>query len=504
MEGVRILSTDMPEALQGLEPKELWRNFNLLRQIPRGSGNEAEALKFVSGWAEEHGFGWKQDAKGNLCVEVPSSAGYEDSDPVCLQGHIDMVCIKDTDVAHDFANDPIGLARDGEWLKTKGTTLGADNGIGLAAAMAIATDPDVVRPPLEILVTTEEETGLVGAFALDVDGLEMESNTLINLDSEDVGKVFVRSAGAQVLAGSKELQRVSPEEMSGGTYYELSISGMLGGHSGTEIHENRGNAIRVLADFLREFPEEVKLISIDGGKGPTAIPADARAVIFIPDGCCMLPLIASVTELQGELNKSLDHEKQIKVSLIEKTAGEVQRGAIISEIRKRTLAVLSKVPNGVHEMSRVVPGMVETSSNVGTVATSANKVDMTFSTRSDVEAEMESLTCEIERVLKANEFQAKRVFTVPSWAGDPDSRLVGDILKAYEGRNEAGVTGIHAGLEVGVIVDKLRNRLGTNVEAASFGPTIQKPHSPNEAVDVRTVEEFYEWLSRTLLLIAKR
>ncbi|MBI4995271.1 beta-Ala-His dipeptidase [Candidatus Peregrinibacteria bacterium] len=494
-------------AMEGLEPKKVWEFFDAITQIPRNSGKEDQMIDSLINWALTHDFELVKDTAGNLCIKVPATPGHENVAPVCLQCHADMVCVKEPDSTHNFETDPIQLKRgqrEGrDVLQADKTTLGADNGIGIATAMAIAEDAEAVHPPLEILITVHEEDGCEGAKKLDASFLGMKSTRILNLDSEDTGETTVSSAGLQKVIGSEALfRRDSVDDFKeGDKYYEISISGMPGGHSGADIHKNRGNAILLLGEFLDKLRGHMHLVSFDGGQAHNAIPKDARAIVMIPTG----PFMQGVVMDMALLNEKLQQQwPTAKMTMVEKAEEEIRVGLILIGIHAEVLKALKDVPNGMIEMNPAVPGLTQTSSNLGKIETGKDKIELTFSVRSSINAKMGEVVEQIVQVLKRNNFDVEKGDPMPGWDGDPECELVKRVNAAYEAVAGASskTVGIHAGLETGYLVTKLGEKLGGKVDAVSIGPTIKNPHSPDEYIDIGSVEIFYRQLKEALRLLA--
>lgn len=487
-------------ALEGAEPKNLWGIFDKIRQIPHKSKQEQALMKFLAEFATENGFECRQDQKGNMCIFVPATKGLEDKPSICLQGHADMVCVKDESSNHDFSTDPIQLERDAQFLKAKGTTLGADNGVGLAAALALATDPEAAHPALEILVTVGEEIGLKGANELDAKALGITADKILNLDSEEVGEICVASAGLISIDANQRLERENPGAAN--NYFEISLSGMQGGHSGANIHENRGNAILAMNRFLQELPFDVRLVSVNGGQAMNAIPAEAKAII----ACSKYFDFAALRNVLGKVHSEFDPEWGAHLSIKNITPDQADRDVILADAHHKIVEALGSAQNGVLKMSEFVPSLVQTSSNIGVVDTTKENMKIEASVRSSVYSEMDVAAENLAQVLKQGGFDVTFPDHVSGWQQDPTSPLVRAVADAY--KNVAGVEpaikGIHAGLETGVLVNKLSEvgKAGRLVEAVSFGPSIYDPHSPKERVDMPSVDVFYKQLKSAVEILS--
>ncbi len=485
-----VYGSPMANALASLEPRPLWSHFAALAAIPRPSKKEERAAAWVESVAKEHGFAVRRDAAGNRVVVVPASKGREGAPVVILQGHLDMVCEKNRDVAHDFDADPIRPRIDGEWVAATGTTLGADNGIGVAAAFAAATDPAVEHGPLELLFTIDEETGLTGAK--DLDPSILKGRTLLNLDSEEDGAIFVGCAG-----GCDTLLGFAPERSAAPGGYEafrIEVGGLRGGHSGMNIHENRGNALKVLARVLLSALDagiRFRLASLRGGSKRNAIPREAEAVLLLPKGdrakldgivACMKEGLA--TELSG-----IDEGLTIGIAPAEPAP------VLPDAIRDRLVRLLAALPHGVLAMSRDIPGLVETSSNLGVVEDDGKTIRIVTSSRSSVASALRGV---LDQVASAGRLANADVETqdgYPGWKPNLASPALGVVREVYRGilGKEPEVTAIHAGLECGLLGEKV-----PGLDMVSFGPTITGAHSPDERVHVPSVARFWEALRKTL------
>lgn len=505
----------------------LWNAFGLISRLSRESGQEQMAIAELKKLAEDYKFETKMDEVGNLCIHVPATSGYGSAPAVCLQGHIDMVCVKDPTSTHDFSKDPIDMEIDGDWVKAKGTSLGADNGIGVAAALAAAIDPNCQHPALEILITRDEEDGFTGVDGFDPVALGMKSAIVLNLDTEKLGETYVRSAGFQGLYAKLPIERhADPSKVDTARgderYFSLELSGLPGGHSGVEIHDiKRVNAIKlmnkVLADIFDRIPS-VKLVSFDGGQKVNAIPSEATAVISIPDNVDSMTVF-TVLDSKGLLGnkestpiKNYRHSDSgfsyshpfvsdgAKFECKELAKEAVTVNTMQDKFASRLMDAIKELPNGVIAVCDDMPGVTETSSNLGVLQTSDGEVSMGISARSFKEDELQALRGRIEGILGSHGFDTERGTMISPWYGDPNSPLVQRLGTAYKTvtGEEAELNGIHGGLEVADVVLKLQRALGQSVDAASIGPTILDVHSTKERVNIPSVETFYEQLKAAL------
>jgi dipeptidase D len=488
--------TTQTDVYAGLEPPELWRHFLALNRIPRPSRKEARARAYVQQTAEAAGATWSTDASGNTVVRVPATAGCEGAPPVAIQAHLDMVCEKRPGVEHDFDRDPIRPRIEGDRIYAAGTTLGADNGIGAAAALAALTDRGLRHGPLELIFTVEEETGLHGAMRLDP-GL-VAARLLINLDSEDPRELTVGCAGG---AGTILRLPVNREPAPPGWVRgEVALSGLKGGHSGVQIHEPLANAIKLLAHVLmraREGGVPFRLCSVQGGNAHNAIPRDAFAQVVVPADALPAAEAAALRANAALRSEWEADEPNLRVDLRPVQAG---RDPLAPADEERLLRLLERLPHGVLQMSEAFPGKVETSSNLAQVATGEEQVEISTSTRSFATAELERVQSRIKSLGEEGGAQVEVRDGYPGWEPDPRSTLLATSVRVY--RQVFGVPPevqvIHAGLECGVIVSSL-----PGMEAISFGPCIQGAHTPEEYVSVPTVEMTWRLLAALLAELAK-
>ncbi len=469
------------EFVHDLNPGVVWRHFAALAELPRPSGKEGPARDYVIGWAREHGFHWSRDAIGNVVIRAPARGRGRNAPGLILQGHLDMVCEKDSGVEHDFDRDPIRLRREGERIHARGTTLGADNGIGVALALAAGEGLWEHHPPLELLLTVDEETGLSGVKELDT-GL-LSARRMINLDAEEEGVLYVGCAGGEDLAVTASIRRRPQNRDDAG--FIISLRGLRGGHSGLDIIKNRGNAIRLLAHALRRFRDldiPFSLVSIDGGAKRNAIPREARAVVSLPAN-----LAARLVELAKGVVAELrrlhgDNDPGLELS-IEPVKDE--RGTLLPEQADRLLGFLFTAPNGVLAMSQSIPGMVETSNNLGVVVTGEDAVEVKLCGRSTNQDALEQVSTQIGVIAGLCGLQCRREGGYPGWRPDmasPMLRISREVFRRLADGNEPEVTAIHAGLECGLLGD-----LAPGLDMISFGPDIRDAHSPNESLSIPSV-----------------
>ena len=513
------------QAIQGLEPAALWKHFAILSSIPRPSKQETAVLEYIRSVAAQYKLNVQQDAVGNLVIHVPGVGQGVDAPAVIIQGHVDMVTEKNTATVHDFTKDPILLetvskkASEGSetWLTAKGTTLGADNGIGVAAALALLeesmsnTESALNLPPLELLFTVDEETGLTGATQLDAAALGLTGKTMLNLDTEEWGELYVGCAGGgeSVLTLDVTREEATTTDKETLALVELRVEGLLGGHSGINIHEGRANAVLLCAAAIRaifETQPDAALISWVGGDKHNAIPREARAVLKIPESArdaVQATVKASMEAAKAEYGLL---ETKLNMELLDFQDDESCSAAasITPESARRLVAMLTSLPYGALKYSHAMPELVETSNNVASINLSStdDQAVILCSTRSSVSPALEATRNRLEAVASLAGARMERSEAYPGWNPNLDSPLleIAQILLQRQLGHPAGVKAIHAGLECGLLIEKL----GGNVDALSFGPTITGAHSPDESILVDTVPPFYQLVKDILAELATK
>ena len=477
---------EMSYPIDDLNPKPVWRYFDKIRQIPRGSGNEQAVGDALIEWAKAAGATGKKDAVGNVLISVPASRGLEGSPALVLQTHMDMVCEQDKDRGFDFAEDAIVLRRDGDWISADRTTLGADNGIGLASAMALLDEPDLSHGPLEILSTVEEETGLKGASALDPGFVS--GKLLFNLDSEDDGRFCVGCAGGLDTLTTLVTERVPVNKAM--IPFELRVSGLSGGHSGVDIHLNRANAVVAAARTLRALIAEAEIAVswIVGGDKHNAIPREAFATILVSPSN-----EAKMFEIVAEGERLLKEEFGAAEPGIREEAVPtgLPAGVLSAASAKRLIDMIYAFPSGVLSLVRDIPGVVETSNNPARIRCDERQVTILNSSRSSVRAAVLGVESKIRAVAEAAGATTAVLSDYPGWKPNFSSALLKRaeaIWRRVHG-DAPKIEVIHAGLECGIIGEKL-----PGMDMISLGPTIENPHSPAERVSISSVERFYSFL----------
>ncbi len=476
----------MKEAIEALEPKLVWKNFYAIGQIPRCSKHEEKIRQFLIDFAKSHNLEWKTDEVGNVLIRVPASPGMEDRPTVVIQGHMDMVCEKNKDSDHDFSKDPIKMKIEDGWVTAEGTTLGADNGIALAMGLALAEDKTVQHPPLELLFTVDEETGLTGANALKSDFVS--GKILLNIDSEEEETLFIGCAGGQ----NTELHKAITWESApqGHKSFVVKVTGLRGGHSGLNIHEGRGNAIILLARFLYHLKDEIDytLAHIDGGSAHNAIPREAEALVTVP---------ADKAEALQNLAKQYQGIYQDEYKFVDKDVKMVveafhePKKVFSTDFRDTLVRVLYAMPNGVLAMSHAVEGMVETSTNLATVHTDEDEVLILTSQRSSVASSITDSSDKVKALGELGQFKVDQNDGYPAWQPNPDSKLLQICKNIYTKTfgHEPKVMAIHAGLECGIIGEKYEG-----MDMISFGPDIFGAHSPDEKIRIESVQNVWKYL----------
>ncbi len=484
------------DAIEGLKPRQLWEIFYGITQVPRCSKKETKIRAFVRNFASEHNLEFKEDSTGNIVIEVPATPGKENAEKVILQGHIDMVCEKDKSKEHDFDNDPLTIYRDGEWITADGTTLGADNGIGVASALAVALDENAVHGPMQILCTVDEETGMTGVNGL-ADNF-ISGKYLLNLDSEEDGVFYVGCAGGQDTVGVLELVLQDCTE-NGYEPYEIVVTGLSGGHSGLDIHQGRANAIKLLAYLLARFEGmNLKAYEISGGSLRNAIPREAEVKLVIDSN-----EVKKVEEIIRQFKEDILLEYKVTDPGIEiklTKLSELPKKIFTTQYFKKIVNVLLALPHGVISMSKDIPGLVETSTNLATIKMDGEVISIGTSQRSSIESAKNNISQSVAALFSLANAEVKIGDGYPGWTPNMDSPLLKLSVEIYKRMfgEEPGIKAIHAGLETGLLGSKY-----PGLDMISFGPTIENAHSPNERVNIPAVEKFYKLLNEILKELAK-
>lgn len=474
-----------------LKPKEVFSFFEEICQVPRPSKKEGKIIEYLKKFGADHGLETKVDEAGNILIKKPATPGKENLKTVILQSHMDMVCEKNNDTKHNFETDPIVTYVDGEWLKARGTTLGADNGIGVATELAVLAADNIEHGPIECLFTVDEETGLTGAFALKP-GF-MEGDILINLDSEDEGELFIGCAGG--INTTIDFKYSEVEVPAGYVALKVTVKGLTGGHSGDDINKNRANANKLLNRFLYASMKkyDMYLCSIDGGNLHNAIPREASAVIAVPEAdkeSVRVDLNIFASEVENEYNVT-----EPNVEFVLESDGVCGK-AIDRDTASRMIKAIHGVYCGVFAMSQDIPGFVETSTNLASVKMNEpGNIRIVTSQRSSI---MSARTNVADSVTAVFELAGATVFSnegYPGWKPNPDSEILKISVDAYKRLfgEEPKVKAIHAGLECGLFLEKY-----PNLDMVSFGPTLRGVHSPDERMLIPTVDKFWRHLLEVL------
>lgn len=485
----------MSGVLNGLEPIILWERFSEIANIPRPSKKEGKIREHMRNLLNGLNINFKEDKVGNIVANVPATPGYENAPIVILQGHVDMVCEKNNEIEHDFENDPIKLIRDGDWLSADGTTLGSDNGVGVAAALALITDPNAVHGPLEILMTIDEETGLTGASNLE-SGF-FSGRTLINLDSEEDGAFYVGCSGGVDTVAEFDIDWASNPESN--KNYKLVVTGLKGGHSGLDIHTGRGNAIKILSRSLNALAGTgYSLAVLEGGNLRNAIPREAEAIISI-DPSNEKNAIQIVENFQEDVfNEYETSDGGLKITL---QASDINVEKVFtSDFRNKIINTLLALPHGVIAMSHDIPDLVETSTNVATIHTEGDLLKLGTSQRSSINSAIQYIANNVRAIFSLAGARVETNDGYPGWKPNLDSSILRTSKEVFKEifNKEPAIKAIHAGLECGILEAK-----NPGLDMVSFGPTIEGAHSPDERVNIKTVEKFYDLLKGILKRVAE-
>ena len=476
-------------AIHELQPHALWQHFSAICDIPHPSFHEEQIREHLIGFAKEHNLEWQSDAAGNVIIRKHATPGMESRTGVILQGHMDMVPQKNNDTVHDFPTDPIKAYVDGDWVTAQGTTLGADNGIGMAATLAVLASKDLQHGPLEALFTATEETGMIGAQGLQ-QGI-LAGRILLNLDTEEEGELYIGCAGGTRIEINGNY---STESAQGGLIFRtLSISGLKGGHSGCDIHLGRGNAIKLLIRVLHRLEAEgVRIASLSGGSLANAIPREASAVIAIPESSRM-----ACEQIIDQCSNTLRAELAVVEPNLTLTLSDAAPavGLMPLQSQNRWVAAVDACPNGVQRMSDSIAGVVETSLNLGVLTIDEGRIQAHILPRSLVGSCNEALCDAVAGLFRMLDAEVIFSDSYPGWKPDPDSRILATMKRVYAELygQEPGVQVVHAGLECGLLGSKY-----PKWDMISFGPTIRFPHSPDEQVNIKSVARFWDLLVATL------
>ncbi len=480
----------MSEAIKNLEPNGIWKNFSDINAIPRASKKEEQIIAFVKSFGEKLNLPTTVDTVGNVIIKKPASVGYENRQTIVMQSHLDMVHQKNNDTVFDFATHGIDMYIDGDWVKANGTTLGADNGIGVATILAILESKDIAHPAIEALFTIDEETGMTGALALE--GGLLEGTIMLNLDTEEDNELTIGCAGGIDITGTGTYTPLTP---TNDTCLTLTVNGLTGGHSGIDIHKGRGNANKIINRLLLHLYNSfnIEIASVDGGSLRNAIPRESNAVIFVDADykTALIDAVSDFLEIVKAENSTTDPNLNIIINATEDIPQTVMPQLFVENI----LRTIYAIPNGIYRMSPEIKDLVQTSNNLARVLIKDGAYSIQCLTRSSVDTEKTDLkraiSCSLEMLGSAITYGG----SYPGWTPKPDAtivKLMSDLYKEMF-ESDAHVNACHAGLECGI--------LGTNypeMQMISFGPTIHGAHSPDEKVSIPSVQKFWKYTLETL------
>jgi len=469
-----------------LQPEGIWKYFNEICQVPRPSKQEERIIAYLMNFAEKNHLEASQDKCGNVLIKKKASPGYQNRQVVVLQSHIDMVCEKNNETPHDFTKDAIQPIIDGEWVKAKGTTLGADDGIGMAAQLAILASDNIKHGPLECLFTVDEETGLTGAFGLEKNFIS--GSTLINLDSEDEGEIFIGCSG-----GIDSIGKFSPQYQvtpSGSFAFKVVVSGLTGGHSGDDINKGLGNAIKILTRYIWYATKEYqyRLSDFEGGNLRNAIAREAYAIGVVPAKYkeqVRVLLNLFISDIEGEL-KNIEPKLNLHLE-----STELPEHVFTEEFHLKFVNALYALPHGVMGMSREIQGLVETSTNLASVKNNNGDILISTSQRSSIESARDNIASMVESIFTLAGAKTMHSDGYPGWAPNTQSDILKLSVASYKKlfKTEPKVKAIHAGLECGLFLQKY-----PSLDMISIGPTIKGAHSPDERLHIPSVTKFWNHL----------
>ena len=478
------------KVLQNLEPKAVFEYFEEISNIPRGSGNEKEISDYLLNFGKSLGLESIQDKALNVIIKKPGTKGYENAPTVIIQGHMDMVCEKNNGVEHDFEKDPLKLRIVDDYIYATDTTLGADNGIAVAYAMAILASNDIPHPPIEVLITTDEETGMSGAMAIDKENID--GKILINLDNEEEGYLLVSCAGGVRSTGTINIEK---QDIKDKALIKINISGLKGGHSGMDIIKERGNSNKILGRVLKGLSREVKfnIISLNGGSKNNAIPREAEAIIStsINDEETVMNVIKNWNDIIASELRAQDPGVKIEGSI----ASENLEKEFTDESTSKVLDLLYLYPNGINSNSVDIDGLVESSTNLGVLTTNDTTVEFDSAIRSSVPSLKEEIVLRSKTIVELLGGEFTTTSDYPAWQYNPDSQIreiCQRVHKELYGK-EAEIVAIHAGVECGLFNEKLGN-----LDMISFGPNLYDVHTPDEHMSISSVKNCYEYLKAIL------
>lgn len=476
--------------LQNLEPKKVFEYFEAISNIPRGSGNEKEISDYLLNFGKSLGLESIQDKALNIIIKKPGTKGYENAPTVIIQGHMDMVCEKNNGVEHNFEKDPLKLRIVDDYIYATDTTLGADNGIAVAYAMAILASNDIPHPPIEVLITTDEETGMSGAMAINKE--HIDGKILINLDNEEEGYLLVSCAGG---IRSTATLNIEKQDVKDKKVVKISISGLKGGHSGMDIIKERGNSNKILGRVLKGLSREVNfnIVNLNGGSKNNAIPREAEAIITIKssDESAVIDAIKNWNDIIGNELRTQDSGLKIEALSI----NDKEEKEFTDEFTKKVVDLLYLYPNGINSKSVEIDGLVESSTNLGVLTTTDTVVEFDSAIRSSVPSLKEEIVLRSKTIVELFGGEFTTTADYPGWEYNPDSKIREICQKVHKDLygNEAKIVAIHAGVECGLFNEKLGN-----LDMISFGPNLYDVHTPDEHMSISSVRNCYEYLKAIL------
>lgn len=482
----------MNQEIKNLEPKEIWHNFAKLNSIPRPSKKEEKVREFMVNFGKNLGLETIVDPVGNVIIKKAASNGMEDRKTVVLQGHLDMVCQKNNATDFDFETQGIQMYVDGDWVKAKGTTLGADNGLGVSAIMAILESKNIAHPAIEALFTIDEETGMTGAIGLQAGYLN--GKILLNLDTEDDDEIGVGCAGGIDITGTHSLKQQNVSDKA--KAYKITVKGLQGGHSGMDIHKGFGNANKLMNRILYAIEELIFISEIKGGSLRNAIPRESNAIITTIETSLIQEKFTEIVKAIKEEYETI--EKDLEISLSET---DLPKMTLTKEAQFTFLRVVYAIPNGVYRMSPDIEDLVETSNNLARIILKNGQAEIACLTRSSVESGKMDLANQIKSVFELGDFNVELSGSYPGWKPNPNSEIVKLLENMYKDKFKEvpKILACHAGLECGI--------LGTNypkMDMVSFGPNIRGAHSPDEKASISSTQKFWNYLLDVLKNIPKK
>lgn len=480
----------MNDEIRRLEPAAVWKNFADLNAVPRPSKKEEKVRAFMKNFGKSLNLETLEDKIGNIVIKKTATSGMEDRKTVVLQGHLDMVTQKNNDVDHDFETQGIDMYVDGDWVRARGTTLGADNGLGVAAIMAILESDDIPHPPIEALFTIDEETGMTGAIHLDENILS--GDILLNLDTEEDDEIDIGCAGGIDITATKHFTFEDPKPDS--MAFVLKLTGLQGGHSGMDIHKGFGNANKLMNRVLYagQKKAEIQIACTNGGGLRNAIPRESTVELFVEKAQADQFKAAVEEEIQFILDEFKSVEEKLKITINEI---DIPEKVLSVELSENLINTIYGIHNGVFRMSPDIDDLVETSNNLARIQVKNEKIEIQCLTRSSVESGKQDLTNALTAVFELGGFEVKTSGEYPGWKPNPDSEILKLVDELYEKLHgeKARVVACHAGLECGILLEHY-----PNMDTVSFGPTILGAHSPDERASISSTQKFWKFLLEVL------